>query len=119
MVFQQWDFPGRRWTALYLTEWLPELLFADLQPQVPSNLGTFFVGQPIQPRILSGYTAISAETFNTCGYVATSSMQEFQGDKPVQGYVLGLVDHTPAATTKLLDDAVVRDGLANHRVEES
>jgi hypothetical protein len=39
--------------------------------------------------------------------------QELQGDKPVQGYVFGLVDHTHPATTELLDNAVVRDGLAD------
>ena len=40
--------------------------------------------------------------------------QELQGDKAVEGYVLGLVDHTHPAATQLLDDAVVRDGLADH-----
>jgi hypothetical protein len=35
--------------------------------------------------------------------------QKLQGDKPVQGQVLGLVDHTHTAATELLDDAVVRD----------
>ena len=40
--FQQWEFPDRRWTALHLSEWLPGFLFADLQPQVSSNLGLSF-----------------------------------------------------------------------------
>src|SRR5713226_5366407 len=40
--------------------------------------------------------------------------QKLQGDKPVQGHVLGLVDHTHPATTQLVEDAVVRDGLADH-----
>jgi hypothetical protein len=40
--------------------------------------------------------------------------QELQRDKSVEGYVLGLVDHTHAATAQLLDDAVVRDGLVDH-----
>jgi hypothetical protein len=31
--------------------------------------------------------------------------------------VLGLIDHTHASAAKLLDDAVVRNGLANHRRE--
>jgi hypothetical protein len=40
--------------------------------------------------------------------------QKLQGDKSVEGYVLGLIDDTHAATTKLLDNPVVRDGLADH-----
>ena len=43
--------------------------------------------------------------------------QELKGDKAVQPRVFGLVDNTHAAATELLDDAVVRDGLANHGVE--
>jgi hypothetical protein len=39
--------------------------------------------------------------------------QKFQGDKSVQGYVLGLIDDAHSAAD-LLDDAVVRDGLADH-----
>src|SRR5262245_42670683 len=42
--------------------------------------------------------------------------KEFQGDKAVQARVLGLVNHTHTATTKLLDDAVVRNGLADERL---
>jgi hypothetical protein len=32
----------------------------------------------------------------------------------VQGYVLSLVNHTHPTPAQLLDDAVVRDGLADH-----
>jgi len=35
----------------------------------------------------------------------------------MQPRVLRLIDHTRAAATKLLDDAVVRDGLAEHLQE--
>src|SRR5580658_2020322 len=42
------------------------------------------------------------------------SGQKLQSDKSAEGYVLGLVDDTHAATTKLFDDPVVRDGLADH-----
>ena len=41
--------------------------------------------------------------------------QKLQGDKPVQGYVLSLVDDTHPSTAELLNDAVVRNGLADHR----
>ncbi len=40
--------------------------------------------------------------------------QEFQGDKSAQPGVLGLVHHTHPTAAQLLDDAVVRDGLADH-----
>ena len=39
--------------------------------------------------------------------------QEFQGDKATESGVLGLVDHAHTAAAELLDDAVVRDGLAD------
>src|SRR3984893_17150230 len=39
--------------------------------------------------------------------------QKLQGVKSVQGYVLGLVNDAHSAATKLLNDAVMRDGLAN------
>ncbi len=42
--------------------------------------------------------------------------QEFQSDETVQAGVFGLVDHTHAAAAELFDNAVVRDGLADHRV---
>ena len=40
--------------------------------------------------------------------------KELQGDKTVQLYVFGLVDHAHATAAQLLCDAVVRDGLADH-----
>jgi hypothetical protein len=40
--------------------------------------------------------------------------QELQRDGPVEAGVLGLVDDTHAAAANLLEDAVVRDGLADH-----
>src|SRR6266704_3983371 len=40
--------------------------------------------------------------------------QELQCDETMQPRVLGLVHHTHPAAAKLLDDAVVRDGLTDH-----
>ena len=40
--------------------------------------------------------------------------QELQGDKTVQPCVLSLVDDAHATAAKFFDDAVVRDGLADH-----
>jgi hypothetical protein len=39
--------------------------------------------------------------------------QEFQGDETMQLHVLGLVDDTHATAAELLDDAIVRDVLAD------
>ena len=39
--------------------------------------------------------------------------QKFERDKTVQPGVLGLVNHTHPAAAQLLNDAVVRDGLAD------
>ena len=40
--------------------------------------------------------------------------KKLQGNKTVEPRVLGLINHTHPATTKLLKDAVVGDGLADH-----
>jgi len=42
--------------------------------------------------------------------------QKLQGDKAVQGYIFSLVHHAHPAATQLVDDAVVRDGLADHGI---
>ena len=38
--------------------------------------------------------------------------KELQGDKAVQLYVLGLIDHAHTTAAELLYDAIVRNGLA-------
>ena len=40
--------------------------------------------------------------------------QELEGDKTMKPCVLGLVDNSHATAAQSLDDAVVRDGLADH-----
>src|SRR5437667_10422478 len=45
--------------------------------------------------------------------------QELQSNKTVKPCVFGLIDYPHSAAAKLLDDAVVRDGLANHEAETS
>jgi hypothetical protein len=42
--------------------------------------------------------------------------KKLQSDEAAEVRVLGLVDHTHAAATQLLQDAVVRNGLAEHVV---
>src|SRR6266571_1896626 len=40
--------------------------------------------------------------------------QKLESDEAMQARVLSLVDHTHTPSTEFLDDAVVRDGLADH-----
>ena len=40
--------------------------------------------------------------------------QEFERNEAAELHIFGFVDNTHAATAQLLDDAVVRDGLADH-----
>src|ERR1700674_13853 len=60
---------------------------------------------------------LTLETSQSLGVSGDFVRQKLQGDKPVQGYVLGFVHYPHSAATELLDDAVVRDRLANHRRE--
>ena len=45
----------------------------------------------------------------------TSSGREFQSGMTMEFEARGLVDDTHAASAQPLDDAVVRDGLADHQ----
>jgi hypothetical protein len=45
--------------------------------------------------------------------------QEFHSDEAMQPRVFGLIYHAHAATPEFLDDAVVRDGLADQLVRHS
>ena len=48
------------------------------------------------------------------GSWAASSGKKFQGDEAAELGVFGFVDHTHAAATEQFEDAVMRDGLADH-----
>jgi hypothetical protein len=55
-----------------------------------------------------------AETIE-CGSVFSNGVgEEFQRDESAKRKVFGLIDNAHAATAEFLDDAIVRDGLANH-----
>ena len=45
-----------------------------------------------------------------------SLRQELERHKAMKFGVLGLKDHTHPAATELLNDSVMRDGLADHRL---
>src|ERR1700719_3056425 len=62
-------------------------------------------------------TSFPTEPLQHCGILGDQIGQEFESHHPAQLDVLGLVDHTHPATAQLLNDAVVRDGLADHAQE--
>src|SRR5260370_6414973 len=57
-----------------------------------------------------GFSLEASQRLGVFGYFLG---QELQRDKSVEGYVFRLVDDTHTAATEFLDDAVVRDGLAD------
>src|SRR5215469_7567789 len=58
-----------------------------------------------------------SETFQRSGVLRHGIRQEFEGDEPSKGEILGLVYDPHSAATEFLNDAVVRDGLADHWAE--
>jgi hypothetical protein len=68
----------------------------------------------IQCRSSLGFALKAGEGLRIFGYVVG---QELEGNKAVELDVLSFVHHTHAAAAQHLDDAVVRDGLANHLVQ--
>jgi hypothetical protein len=65
----------------------------------------------IQCRSRLGFALKAAECRWVFGYVVG---QELKGDEATEFYVLSFVDHTHPPAAQPLDDAVVRDGLADH-----
>ena len=61
-----------------------------------------------------GGLRLSLETGQGLESLATSSGRNFRATKRWRRSVLSLVDHAHATAAELLDDAVVRDGLADH-----
>ena len=57
---------------------------------------------------------LPAKTFQSLRVSRKIIGKEFEGHETAKLSVLSLVDHTHSATTKFLDNAVVRCGLANH-----
>ena len=65
----------------------------------------------IQCRSRLGFALKAAECRWVFGYVVG---QELQGNKPSELHILCFVNYTHPTTAELLNDAVVRDGLADH-----
>src|SRR5271157_4555463 len=60
-----------------------------------------------------GRPRLPLETAERLRVVSNFVGQKLQGHETVQSDVLGLVNHAHSATTQLLDDAVMGDGLAD------
>ena len=58
-----------------------------------------------------GFALKTGESLRIAGYVIG---KELEGDEAVKARVFRFVDDAHAAAAELLDDAVVRDGLADH-----
>jgi hypothetical protein len=65
----------------------------------------------VQCRRSLGFTLEASKSLCILGYIIR---QELEGNQAAQLHVLSLVDHTHPTPAQLLDDAVVRDGLADH-----
>ena len=61
-----------------------------------------------------GGPGLQRKRSSTTGFCATLG-QELQRDQAMQPRVFGLVDHAHPAAAELFDDAVMRDGLADHK----
>ena len=59
-------------------------------------------------------SSFAANAFQCVRTLSDIVGKKLQRDKAAQNGVLGLVDYTHPAATQLLDDAIVRDSLADH-----
>ncbi len=59
-------------------------------------------------------TGFASKTFQGLRIVGDVFRQEFEGNETVKTSVFGLIDHTHAAATELLDNAVVRNSGVDH-----
>ena len=66
----------------------------------------------IQGRGCLGFALEAGERLRVFGYIVG---EKLESDKAAEFYVLSLVDDAHPATTEPLNDAVVRDGLVDHR----
>ncbi len=61
-----------------------------------------------------GSLCLTLKTGQSLGISGNFIGQELEGNKTAQPRVFRFLHHTHPTSTELLDDAVVRDGLANH-----
>src|SRR5262245_15125503 len=61
----------------------------------------------------------AAEAFESERIISKVRRQELQSDEPAQFEILGLVDHAHPSTTKLFQNPVMGNGLADHEIHET
>ncbi len=61
---------------------------------------------------------LASETIQGIRVASQFIRQKLESDRSLQPAVLGLVDHAHSAAAQLLDDAVMRDGLADQGLED-
>jgi len=66
-----------------------------------------------------GCASFTPETFQSLRITGNVVGQELQGDEAAKLGVLGLLDHTHPAAAQLLQDAIVRNGLAQQEKRRS
>src|SRR6266576_4427081 len=66
-----------------------------------------------------GCASFTPETFQSLRITGNVVGQELQGDEAAKLGVLGLVDHTHSAAAQFLQDAIVRNGLAQQEKRRS
>src|ERR1700757_751718 len=59
--------------------------------------------------------SFTSESFQGLRIAREIFWKKLQGDEAIEASVLGFEDDTHPATAEFLNDAVVRDGLADHR----
>ena len=79
-------------------------------------LADFIDGADVGMVQRGGGAGFAAEAFERLWVVATVVRKELQGDEATELGVFGFVDHAHPAAAELFDNAVVRDGLADHEV---
>src|SRR5712692_3234349 len=82
-------------------------------PQLGVMLANFVNGADVGMVQGGGSTSLPAKAFERLWVFGYILRQELQSDKATEFGVLGLVHHTHPAAPELLDDAVVRNGLAD------
>src|SRR5713101_7206760 len=66
-----------------------------------------------------GRLRFPVKAFESAGVFSQLFWKKLQRDETAERSVLGLVDHTHSPAPELLDDAVMRDGLADQLERES
>ena len=82
--------------------------------RLPFVLANFVNGADIRMIQGRGSTRLTTEALQRLRVLRNVVGKKLQSDETSERSVFGLVDHTHATTAQLPDDAIVRNGLADH-----